>query len=163
MALTSKRLRELFSYDAETGWLTWKITNSNRNVAGNIAGTMNRVNGYRYVRVDGVYHLVHRVIWQMVHGERPESQIDHINCIKTDNRLSNLRKASTSQNHANIGVTSANTSGFKGVTKARGRWRAAITRDGKSNHLGCFDTKEQASAAYFKAATEMFGEFARAA
>lgn len=165
MALSTERLRELLSYDAETGDLAWLAKRSNRCRPGNIAGTLNRVNGYRYIHIDGAYHLAHRVIWQIVHGEKPSTQIDHINCVKTDNRLSNLRKASTSQNHANIGITAANTSGFKGVTKAKGRkrWCAAITKHRKHYHLGCFDTKEEASAAYQAAAAKMFGEFARAA
>ena len=87
--------------------------------------------------------------------------VDHINGNKLDNRKSNLRMASWSQNCANRGLQKNNTSGFKGVTRIPERWRAAIKVNGKDYSLGCFDSREAAAKAYNEAATRFFKEFAR--
>lgn len=88
--------------------------------------------------------------------------IDHINGVKTDNRLSNLRLASRSQNMANTGLRSTNKSGVKGVCwdKQSGRWDARIWKDGVAHRIGYFDDLDQAKVAYDAAASRLFGEFA---
>jgi hypothetical protein len=94
-------------------------------------------------------------------------QADHRNTNKLDARRSNLRAATNQLNQANVGRQKNNTTGFKGVTYRRkqGRWPARyIARIGVSGtrvHLGCFETAEEAHAAYCAAAAKYFGDFAR--
>lgn len=87
-------------------------------------------------------------------------QTDHRNGNGLDNRRANLREASTAQNAANQGIKRSNTSGFKGVSLERGRWRAQIRILGKKVNLGRYQTPELAARAYDKAAREYHGEFA---
>lgn len=86
---------------------------------------------------------------------------DHINCIRLDNRRANLRFCTPSQNMWNRGLNLRTTSGFKGVSIKGSRYAAAIRRWGKQEHLGRFDSAEEAARAYDRAALEAFGEFAR--
>ena len=99
---------------------------------------------------------MHRLILQLP----PRTpQIDHRNCDGLDNRRKNLRLATPAQNNYNLKTPRHNTSGLKGASwqKRDRKWRALI----QSKWLGCFQTKEEAAAAYDKAACELFGEFAR--
>jgi hypothetical protein len=90
--------------------------------------------------------------------------VDHVNGNPLDNRRSNIRLATPSQNMMNKKLTKANHSGFKGVSRdprhAHSRWVANITIQRKQKYLGTFDTKELAHAAYCAAAAELHGEFA---
>lgn len=86
--------------------------------------------------------------------------VDHINGNGLDNRRSNLRPATHVENMQNMKIRSGNRSGFKGVSRALGKWRARIRLDGRQRHLGCFTTREAAARAYDTAAREHFGEFA---
>lgn len=86
--------------------------------------------------------------------------MDHENGCKVVNRLDNLRPATMSQNKANAPKPKNNTSGFKGVTKSKKRWRAQITFQGKVYYLGNFKSKVEAHSAYLAKARELFGEFA---
>ncbi len=90
-------------------------------------------------------------------------QVDHRNGVRLDNRRTNLRACTKSQNNMNARKRERTTSRFKGVywLTANGRWRAKITLDGRSKHLGLFDEEVAAAAAYNAAATQHFGEFAR--
>lgn len=94
-------------------------------------------------------------------GALDDQDVDHVNGNKLDNRKVNLRIATRSENSANRRVGSRNTSGFKGVHRSGARWRATIRVDGKSIHLGRFDTPEEAHSEYMKSAQRLFGEFAR--
>ena len=92
-------------------------------------------------------------------------QADHRNGMKLDNRRENLRQATNQLNQANVGVQKNNRSGFKSVSKKKGKknrpWIARIGVNRKRLHLGYFDTPEQAHEAYHRAAIQYFGEFAR--
>ena len=157
-----ERVRDLFTYEPDTGSLRWR-TGSPKRTAGAIAGTQNGAHGYRCVQVDGRSCQVHRLIWGIVYGEYPDTVIDHINGVRDDNRIKNLRLATESENHANSKLYSTNTSGFKGVRRTRfGRWQARIWIDHTEIHLGNFDTPEQAAERYMAAARNAFGDFARA-
>lgn len=109
--------------------------------------------------------MAHQLAWLLSHDEWPPRNIDHIDMDRANNRLSNLRLATPSQNGANRGRQKNNSSGLKGVAWNKGakRWRAQIKANGKRRHLGYFDTAEEAHAAYQEAAASLFGDFARTA
>lgn len=98
---------------------------------------------------------MHRVILE------GSERVDHINGVGLDNRRSNLRPATHTENMQNRKRHSNNTSGYKGVYAARGRWRAAIRANGQKHNLGYFDSPEDAAAAYDEASRLLHGEFSR--
>lgn len=106
---------------------------------------------------------MHRVILGLERFDKRQG--DHINHNTLDNRRSNLRIATCSENQRNTGANRRNTSGYKGVSfnKAAGRWRAAIRVHGERIHLGHYQSPEAAHAAYCTAAERLHGEFARIA
>ena len=159
-------LRQVLDYNPETGIFVWKDRfylkpRTNNRLVGKIAGYINN-NGYVRIKIDQSTYSAHRLAFYLMHKEAP-IQIDHINCIKHDNRISNLRSADNSKNKANTRKSRNNSSGFKGVSffKQHKKWRADIAVDKKSIYLGMYDTKEEAYDAYCKKAHEYFGEFAR--
>ena len=166
--LTAGRARELFHYDPETGALTWRVTKRSRR-AGTVAGSIwkDAKRGRRYwdVKADKVRYRAHRVIWLWMTGEWPIADVDHIDGDGLNNRWSNLRGASRSQNLGNSQRKRNNALGVKGVifNKSRNKFQAQICHKGKYRMLGLFDSIEQAAAAYASAARHYFGEFARTA
>lgn len=160
--ISHQRLLELLHYDEESGEFTWLV---NRGAAkqGNKAGTVHRL-GYVRIEIAGRFYLAHRLAWFFIYGEWPEMELDHANGIKIDNRLSNLRLASRSQNNANKSVATFCKSGLKGVRKMKwGSWVAQMSFNGKSIHLGSFNCPAAASFAYQIAADKNHGEFAKGA
>lgn len=101
---------------------------------------------------------LHKYIWERVNG-KTDNEVDHINLDRLDNRLSNLREASSLQNKGNSKVRKNNKAGFKGVGNIGGKrpWRARIGQV----TVGRFDSAEDAAVAYDNAARDLFGEFAR--
>ena len=151
--LTQERLKELLSYDPETGVFIRLVALCNRIKVGDVAGNLDQY-GYRCIMVDRKSYMAHRLAWLYVFGVWPVDQIDHINCIKDDNRIINLREATQSQNMQNQRKPQKNgTSGFLGVTffKRRGKWAAYIQVKNKKNNLGYFPTPELAHKAYIEA------------
>jgi hypothetical protein len=132
--------------------------------AGKRAGSPD-ANGYLIVNVDGQLYKLHRLIWLWMTGKIPPDEIDHRNRDVLDNRFTNLRCATRSENNHNRSKNKNNRSGFKGVSYSamiKNRpWRATISANGKFVHLGRFATKAEASRAYNSAAHRMHGEFAR--
>lgn len=155
-----ERMREVLAYDAATGLLTWRVTLSNAAIAGSRAGTFDG----RYIRlkVDKCPLLAHRVIWALVTGEWPPRRLDHEDGSGGNNKWRNLRLSTASQNGGNSRNSKNNTTGFKGVTPHKGRFRAQITVNRKVSHIGVYDTAQQAHEAYMERARQAFGEFARA-
>lgn len=162
--LTLARLKEVLSYDSSTGEFT-RLDNIHRpDLAGNPAGSVGS-DGYCSISVDGRRYKAHRLAWFYVHGRWPSALMDHRNLRRADNRIDNLREATSAQNISNSGPRNNNVCGFKGVVLAKhvGRWKARITVNRRAIHLGYFDTPEAAHAAYVAAAQVHFGEFAWAA
>jgi hypothetical protein len=154
MEINQRYLQVLFSYDAETGHLYWKVRRG-RCAAGKRAGNIMK-RGYRQVAVDGRTYYEHRIIWMLVNGPF-EGDIDHINCDRADNRLENLRVATRSQNLARI--AGRNKQGLpKGVYLAKGgKSYSARTR---RVYLGSFPTIEEAVAARNTVCRVRYGDFA---
>jgi hypothetical protein len=159
--ITAERLRELLAYDPTSGGFAWRVDRGGLAKAGQIAGSRNGI-GYVNIRVDGRDYSAHRLAWLHVTGAWPAGQIDHINGVRDDNRIANLREATNAQNQWNR-AHQGSVSGFKGVKwcKIQRKWRAELRKDGRKIHLGRFATVEEAHAAYCAAADEHFGEFAR--
>lgn len=99
--------------------------------------------------------------WLMLAGQKGGWVVDHINGDTLDNRRANLRLCSAAENAKNTRRAKNNSSGAKGVSlDVNGKWRTRIWKDRKEIHIGTFDTVEEASAAYDKAAAELHGDFA---
>jgi HNH endonuclease len=164
--LTADRLRELLSYDPETGVFRWRVRPSPYMaiLAGDEAGCFDGY-GYRVIRIARFGYKAHRLAWLYMSGAWPRDQIDHLNGDKADNRWVNLREAGVSGNQANRPVCATNKSGFKGVfflERASLRpWRAAVRIGGKTRYLGRFSAREEAALVYATAACGIHGEFAR--
>lgn len=155
--LTQARLKELLGYDAETGVFTWKVSVNSRVPVGAVAGTL-MVKGYIQIGVEGRPYLAHRLAWFYTYGVWPEADIDHIDRVRDNNAIENLRPVSNKQNHENAGMNRNNTSGFRGVCwrKDCQRWVAKITHHSKQINLGYFETPDDASAAYEAARAKLF-------
>lgn len=159
-------LGDLIECDAEAGTLVWKrrpdsmFLNSilariwNARFAGQRA--LNTItDGYPHGCILKKHFRAHRVIWAMAHGRWPVDVIDHINRIRWDNRISNLREATKSENSRN---SSLNSSGARGVywNGSNKKWRATIKFGDEQVHLGYFSQRLDALIAR-KAAQEKIG------
>ena len=147
--LTQEYVRQLLDYDPETGELRWKVRKGGRKV-GVAAGTTKSTEstGYLSITINRKSFLTHRLIWLWVYGYFPENQIDHINRIRSDNRLSNLREVSQTCNNRNCGMNHRNKSGVKGISWSirYGKWWSCITTTNKTKHLGRFEDFTEAVA-----------------
>ena len=150
--ITQKRLKEVISYDPHSGLFTWLITSGGA-VSGNIAGGYIG-GGYIGINVDKKQYLAHRLAFMYENGRFPAKNIDHINGIRDDNRLINLREATSSENQQNQRRPQKhNRLGVLGVIEDRrnGRFIAQITINGKVKKLGSFSTTDLAHQAYIDA------------
>lgn len=137
---TIEALRQVFTYNPETGVL---IRNSNGKEAGSMMKT-----GYLRVWANGKSYKAHRIIWMIYHGEVPDA-IDHINGVRSENRIDNLRNVSGAQNSMNQRLRPDNRSGCAGVNwhaKAN-KWIAQIRNKGKYVYLGSFSELKDAISA----------------
>ena len=164
--LTQELLRENFRYDPETGNFFWnkQTVNNNRNLVYPIS--CRDKDGYVIVGsvLSGKFknYRVHRLIWIYVHGEITH-EIDHINGIRDDNRLCNLREVTHQQNMMNR-VRKKTKNQLRGIYKVKGKtpsWAAEITCQGVKHYLGVYKTPEEANLAYEEARAKYFKEFAR--
>jgi hypothetical protein len=158
------RLKALISLDAETGLLTWnrrepesfktKVPGYDRRASSRwntmIAGTealRGDCNGYKRGLIDSQGFNAHRVVWALHYGEWCNTNIDHINGDKTDNRPVNLRAAAHEANSRNQKLRRSNTSGVMGVSAHSGGWIVRINADGERKYLGKFSSFPDAVAA----------------
>lgn len=159
--LTQARLKELLSYDPETGLFTWNQSRG-RVSAGTRAGTVS-TKGYNIITIDLKKLRCARLAFLYMTGSFPQNDADHRNTIRTDDRWLNLRDATSSQNGANKNPSKRNKTGVKGVDLSHGKFRASINFRGKFKHLGLFEKLEDTAEAFRKASNDNHGEFARVA
>ena len=154
--MAGKNLIDLVDCNVETGVITWKTTRNGRHgksVAGEVVGGASG-KGYLRVSLFGKSYLQHHIVWLAAHGELPVLDIDHINGIRADNRIANLRETTRAVNMQNLRrahVDSASQLLGTYFDKRRGRWQASICKAGRNRFLGYFDTAEAAAQAYLTA------------
>lgn len=139
MKPTQEQVALLFSYDSKTGVLVRKITVSSNAKAGAVVGSVNS-DGYLCVGINKTTYKVHQIIWLLVNGKWPNGVIDHINRIKVDNRIENLRDTTVLVNNINKGVRKDSNTGVTNVTwrERDKRFYAACRKNGKQNYIGSF-------------------------
>lgn len=160
---TPEDLRALLQYDEETGKLFWKRRSPelfadtghgreancavwNARFAGRPAFSAKASSGYLTGAVFAHSLKAHRVAWAIFYGAWPDGEIDHINHVRDDNRIVNLRAVDRRQNAQNTSLQRNNSSGVTGVSRIKGRWRATIYHNGKRHDLGRYDTRSEAIA-----------------
>ena len=147
--LTQERLKSLFDYNPETGVFTWKTKTSNRVRVGDVVGCDDGA-GYLQTTIAGIKYRLHRLAIFYMTGIWPPEYVDHINRIRHDNRISNLRPATRAENSHNKCKSSASSSGYIGVSWRPDlcKWEARIAFSGRQKVLGYFATPKLASGAY---------------
>lgn len=161
--LSQDELMRFLSYNETTGIFVWKIGFQHGPVKTGCPAGTKASSGYIVIAINRKKYFAHRLAWQYIHGEVPGGNIDHINGLKHDNRIENLRIATKSQNAANSKVSTMNTSGVKGVSwsnKAK-KWVVQVRDKGKKTHVGCFSDLHSAKLAASDARAKVFGEFDR--
>ena len=151
--MTQEFLKEVLHYDHLTGHLTWKTSSRKNQVIGERAERCTP-SGYAYINMLGFSFNAHRVAWYYVHGFTPD-MLDHINGVKADNRLSNLRIVTARQNSQN--QEQHRNGKLIGTTwhKRDKKWIARLVLNNKKVCLGYFDTELEAHAAYVKAVEKL--------
>ena len=155
--LTQQQVKENFDYHSD-GYLI-RITNTKNQVKINAKAGCLHSSGYIIIKLKNKPYKAHRLIWLWHHGEWPKQDIDHINMIRHDNRIENMREATRSQNCMNKTMYSSNKSGFKGVYQRGKKFGAEIMLNYERIKLGIFETAEEAHNAYCQAAKIYHKEF----
>ena len=146
--MNQEYLNKLFDYEPVTGRLFWKKSLSNRVKVGDQAGSY-MSNGYLTVQINKTPWLVHHLIWIIHNDVHPKEHLDHLNGIRNDNRIENLREAPQKINLRNAKMRSNNISGVTGVSfvAKRDKYKARIMVNYKEKHLGYHLTLAEAVAA----------------
>lgn len=150
--ITAERLRELLSYDPETGEFRWRQTRNNRSKAGDTVGCIQR--GYLVIHVDYRMYRAHRLAWLYVHGVFPDGLLDHIDGCASNNRIGNLRICTDAENMQNSWAWhGTGKSRYAGARwhKGHGKWYSQIKVASKRIYLGTFNTEIEAHEAYVAA------------
>jgi hypothetical protein len=157
--LTQANLKEYLVYDEVTGVFTWLKSEAVCIPVGTQAGCLDN-KGYRVVSLFGKNYKCHRLAWLYIYGTLPDSHIDHINRDTADNRIKNLRLASSMENQANTIGRGSNT-GVKGVhyLENLNKYLAGIKKSGKI-YQATFLTLQEATDWVRAKREELHGEFA---
>ena len=160
MKISRDELMKTLRYEPETGNFYWITRRKGRKV-GKPAGWISL--GYRRIAINGKEYPISHLAWLITYERWPIGDVEHKDLNRSNNKISNLREATRSQNMANGSLQSNNKSGYRGVCwrKSSKKWLAQIHVDGKKYWLGTFRDKKDAHKAYQNAAEKYFGEFAR--
>lgn len=155
MELTQDELKENLSYNQETGIFTWIKSYRNQHIGKRVGS--HDPDGYLQIKLKRKLHRAHRLAWLYVYGKHPDGPLDHMDGIRDNNAIGNLREvtyAGNSQNQRHAHKDSK--SGLIGVHKVSNRnlFRAAIQIQGKRKVLGFFKTAEEGFTAYLEAKRE---------
>ena len=155
-SITQEDLREFLSYDPDTGVFTRIKVSGGKSAVGTIAGTPH-IRGYVAICVKGRKFLAHRLAWLYVFGVWPSRGLDHINRNKADNRISNLREASQSENMQNKGMSKskANPGLPIGITMNGVSYMVRVGCNGVRRYVGSFKTLREAVDARIEAKEEI--------
>lgn len=154
--ITQSLIRQLMDYDPLTGICVWKtrtpdiqpderLRNSwNSQFAGKQVGFINKKTGYMQTAIRCKMYQLHRLIWVHVYGKEPDN-IDHINSVRHDNRLVNLRSVTREVNNRNAKRRHDNPSGVTGIKLNKsGTWLVRIRINKKLIVAGCFADFDEA-------------------
>lgn len=142
--------KKYLQYNSYTGFLMWiKNPSIQHPFTGKVAGGLNS-RGYIEIGFKGRIYKAHRLAWLLYYGDWPKNQIDHINGTKHDNRIENLREVSSRQNCQNRDLHRKGRLFGCHFNKQRNKWQARIKINGKTKHLGLFNTEQEAHEAYKK-------------
>lgn len=165
--ISQKELKDHLIYEPFTGLFRWRKGRAGTQ-AGSVAGhdwISKKGEKYRIIFILGRSYRAHNLAWIYMTGAPPKNEIDHKDRDGLNNRWSNLRDATRSQNQANTRLYKNNTSGYRGVSfvpeaSRKNPYRALFRSDKGKIHLGYYPTAEAAAEAWRKAAVERYGEFA---
>jgi len=159
---TLNQFKQYLSYDPSSGKIEWIKSPTPKIPAASVAGSIN-LDGYRQIKFQNKIYQASHVAWFLTHGIWPAQTIDHINGIRDDDRIVNLRESSHQENCCSRVVRSDSTSKLKGVSKHNSQWRARIWDPvlKKNMNLGVFTSSEFAAKAYDKMAIKIHGKFAK--
>jgi hypothetical protein len=146
------KIKQWIHYDPNTGVFTWKHGRYTH-VKGKRAGNINKTIGYRYIRIDGTSYRASRLAWLIYYGEEPKGLVDHINRIRADDRIANLRVVTRQQNSVNNSIK------MRGIYLHGNKWKAQLKHNKKTIYLGLFPTINEAYAAVVIKHKELYGEF----
>ena len=160
MTLTQDRLKELLNYDKFTGKFIRKV-NKGSSKAGEEPGYF--IAGYRYIMIDGRSYPAHRLVFLYETGIYPNSDVDHKNMIRDDNRFENLRIASRRENMFNTRAHYDSASGIKNVfyRTDTNKYSVRVSVNGRYRSFGCFDDKELAELVANYVREKYHGEYSR--
>ena len=148
--LTQQELQLHIHYDPASG----VFTRLKGKGAGSVINGINKYRQYQYIRVLGSRYMAHRLAWLYTRGVWPISDIDHINRVKYDNRIDNLREVTKNENQYNRGLSINSSTGIKGVYKTKHGYIAQITINNRCTYLGTRSTAEEASAVFVNASKD---------
>lgn len=160
--LTLAELKDYLSYNKDTGDFTWKVSRAGKAKVGVVAGHK-QVGGYCQIKLKGKLYKAHRLVWFYSYGEWPESFIDHVDGDTLNNKVENLREATSRENGLNRIPKKRGSSEYLGVcwhNQAK-KWLVRGKLPNKRIHLGLFMEEKQAAEAYNTFAKEHYGNFAR--
>jgi hypothetical protein len=150
MPLDYDKANQLLQYDPSSGIIYWKVANKySRILEGSVAGCLDKRDGYIRVRVGGMKYLAHRLGWLLHTGYWPKDQLDHIDGVRSNNKLENLRECTNAENQQNSKKRKDNTTGYVGVIWMPKNKKYQATFAG--HYLGLYKTAEGAYQAYLDA------------